>query len=92
MLGGVWDIMTVSSNRTGVRRDSDNVVKLVQSVAWKLRQLRDPSSIIFTQISKKNSEHGEDDRTSDPALSPTNSGVCQHKCLSHRSLDDMRVI
>jgi hypothetical protein len=84
--------MTVSSDSTGVRRDSDNVVKLVQSVACTLCQLRDPSTIIFTEISETNPKNGEDDRSSDPPISPTHSGLCQPKCLCHRSLDDCRII
>jgi hypothetical protein len=32
MLGEVRDRMTVSSDITGVQRDSDNVVQIVQSV------------------------------------------------------------
>jgi hypothetical protein len=92
MLRGVWDIVTVKSDRTGVRRGSDNVFKLVQSIAWTLCQLRDPSSVIFTEISETNPKHVEDDCTSDTPLSPTSSGVCQPKCLSHRTLDEWRII
>ena len=84
--------MTVRSDSTGVRKSKYRVVKIDQPVASTLYQLRDPSSSIFTAISERNPKHGGGDSTSDPPLSPINSGVCQHKYLSHRALGVWRKI
>jgi hypothetical protein len=86
MLGAVWDIVAVRSDRTCVRRGSDNVVKIVQSVAWTLCQLyllrypkQIPSIVRTTALEIR------------PSLQPTSEFV-NPKCLSHRSLDDWRII
>lgn len=62
MLGGLCDRMTVRSDSTGVRRGSDIVVQIVQSVAQTMYELRDSTSSIFTEISESNPKPGDYDR------------------------------